>query len=888
MEDAEVFRFTITTAERDSGTLLPESSSLEELTEFLTVYTVGEKDGDALIPAVFNPCPPVCRNHAKAEAAKKKRAAGHSVRVPYDCGGDAPHRLAANVVQMTMFGIDIDGVSIETMDNITAALAARGLAFWAWNTHSHNPPADCRFRLLLPFAVPMPLTTAQQWSKVAWPALVKFLGLPFGTDLTCRNPDRIYFLPRKPNEAAERFAGFNPGAYLDWRPVVGDALRAMSSVVIPREGVAPEEDPERPVDLEEIRERMERINTSDRLLLQRVLKGCAPTPPPDERSPDEPSRYLAWRTVTNALALVADGWEDSDALLEVLRDAYSAEVKDSPQDHTDWSVIENLFESARGSAPAYKAQKKAEAAAWYELRRARLRRESRAPGDDEEPDPEPDPQVITPSPTQPDEIALGADEIEASKPPQVITSTRSYKTTDLGNAERMHDQHRAALRYVSAWGAWVSWDGCRWKRDELGRADQLGFKTVRSIYLEAAAATDPEESKNLSAWAYKSESGKSINSMMTLAKKLLAIDASKLDADPMALNVANGTLDLRTGKLRPHRQDDLITRLAPVVFDPSATCPTWDAFFERIFRRASTALRHFIQAAVGYTLTADVSEQVLFFAHGGGSNGKGTFVGTLQTMMGDYAKQGAPDLLLAKRGESHPAEQADLQGARLVSCSEVEQGRSFAEVAVKQLTGGDRIKARLMRQDFFEFAPTHKIFLSANHKPKVRGTDHAIWRRIKLIPFLEKITGAEKDPHLKDKLELELPGILAWSVRGTMAWVKDGLGEAPEVAQATQQYRHEQDRLATFLEESFEVDPDGRASNADIYRVYTVWCQRNGEQPWTQRALSDAMLEREMEPFRTGAGRGFKGIRLKTQTRGQAVGSSVIPVVQIVKGESNG
>lgn len=275
--------------------------------------------------------------------------------------------------------------------------------------------------------------------------------------------------------------------------------------------------------------------------------------------------------------------------------------------------------------------------------------------------------------------------------------------------------------------------------------------------------------------------------VVSLSRPDLAILPATLDAHTWWLNVDNGTLDLRNGTLRPHERRDYLTQLCPVAYDPAAKCPTWLQFLETILGRDGD-LVVYVQRLVGYCLTGSTREHVLPFLYGVGANGKSTFIGTLLAMLGsDYAIKAPSDLLLAKQ-DTHPTERADLFGKRLVACVEVEDGRRLAESLVKELTGGDRVRARRMREDFWEFPATHKIWLAANHKPTVRGIDLGIWRRIKLLPFTVVIPDDQQDKDLPVKLLDELPGILAWAVEGCRQWLVDGLREPACVRSATGDY----------------------------------------------------------------------------------------------------
>lgn len=422
-----------------------------------------------------------------------------------------------------------------------------------------------------------------------------------------------------------------------------------------------------------------------------------------------------------------------------------------------------------------------------------------------------------------------------------------FPLTDLGNAERLAAQHGEDLRYVHAGNDWLSWTGKRWQVDDTGEINRRAKNTVRAIYGEAEAATDSSVRRELASHAMKSEAESRLRALISLtqSEEGIPVRVEDLDRNPWLLNVQNGTLNLKTGKLREHRREDLMTKIAPVEYEPDAKAPTWEAFLERIL--PSEELRQFVQRLIGYSLTGDVSAQVLPFFYGAGANGKSTLINTFLTVLGDYGQQAAPELLLSKRG-AHPTELADLKGARLVASVEVEDGRRMAESLVKQLTGGERIKARYLHRDFFEFAPTHKLFLAANHKPEVQGTDHAIWRRVKLIPFEVTIPDEEQDPHFSEKLQAELPGILSWAVRGCLDWQSEGLGEPEKVKDATQEYRAENDVLADFMRESCVIAPNVWCVFADLYGSYERWCEESGEQAESKRKFSARLRERGYPP----------------------------------------
>jgi putative DNA primase/helicase len=441
-----------------------------------------------------------------------------------------------------------------------------------------------------------------------------------------------------------------------------------------------------------------------------------------------------------------------------------------------------------------------------------------------------------------------------------------YLCTDTGNAERLADRHGTNLRYCHPWGKWLVYDGTRWHVDDRGSVVRLAKDAARSIFEEAKEAPSDMKATQLGKWASSSLSESKLRAMISLAQSEPGIPVlpEEMDASPDLLNVLNGTIDLRAGKLREHRREDLITKLAPVEYDPNAAAPMWAQTLERVL--PDPEVRAFFKKLCGYALTGDVSEQMLPVLYGTGANGKSTVLNTLLAVLGHYGMQAAPDLLVAKKG-SHPTELADLFGMRLVASIEVEDGSRLAESLVKQLTGGDRVKARKMRQDFWEFEPTHKVLMACNHKPQVRGTDNAIWRRIRLVPFTETIPPAEQDKQLPEKLRAEASGILAWAVEGCLEWRREGLQAPEEVRKATAGYRSEMDVLGTFLRDCCELGAEHNIAVKDLYGAYKFWCEENGERPETQRRFGSRLTERGgFERYRGGAdgGHRWRGVRLLT------------------------
>lgn len=446
----------------------------------------------------------------------------------------------------------------------------------------------------------------------------------------------------------------------------------------------------------------------------------------------------------------------------------------------------------------------------------------------------------------------------ADETPRDDGPVASFPLTDMGNAQRLVAQFGHGLRYCHAWGKWLVWDGRRWKIDETGGVVRCAKETVRAIFEEAATCEHDEQAKALAKYALKSQAEARIKAMIGLAESEpgIPVTPDQLDASPWLLCVVNGVVDLRTGELRDHARDDLITKWAPVVYDPSATCPTWLAFLDRIMD-GSEHLLTFLRRVAGYSLTGSTAERALFFLYGVGANGKSTFLETLRATLGDYAMRTPTETLLARPEGSIPNDVARLKGARFVAASEAEEGKRLAEALVKALTGGDTISARFMRGEWFDFRPEFKLWLATNHKPIIRGTDKGIWDRIRLIPFEVRIPEAEQDKSLPTKLLSELEGILAWAIRGCLEWQREGLSIPDEVKSATDAYRTEMDTLAAFLNDRCILGLDEHVSAKALYEAYKAWCEASGERPVTQRMLGTRLREREFQSRRAGANGGY-------------------------------
>jgi putative DNA primase/helicase len=449
--------------------------------------------------------------------------------------------------------------------------------------------------------------------------------------------------------------------------------------------------------------------------------------------------------------------------------------------------------------------------------------------------------------------------IESEPDPTLSANTdEEIHLTDVGNGLRLVKQFGADIRHIFTWKKWILWKDGRWVMDEGGLIEWHAKQVIAELYAWAqrevgalvaeSAADDSDEDaqdehlkrvKAILKWAHASENGNHIDLMVKRARvnPVVQLRHDQLDVDPMLFPVANGTIDLRTGVYRaPHRQD-FITKQSPVLYDPDAGCPRWLAFLQRIMghpqqhdtlspevrdqqiKRADRMITY-IKRLTGMSLTADITAQQLQFLYGPGQNGKSTFLNTILALMGDYGMQAAPNFLLVREHEQHPTELTDLFGKRFVSTIEIEKGKELAEALMKTLTGSEHVRARRMREDFWEFAPTWKVWLAANDKPKVKGRDKATWRRIKLIPFEVIIPDEEVDPNLPQTLLQELPGILNWAIEGCHEWQEKGLDEPQEVTDATAAYREETDILGQFIHECGVTQKDIKTQSSVLHKAF--------------------------------------------------------------------
>lgn len=439
-----------------------------------------------------------------------------------------------------------------------------------------------------------------------------------------------------------------------------------------------------------------------------------------------------------------------------------------------------------------------------------------------------------------------------------------YETTDFWNSDNFVKAYKGRLLHCEDWGCWLIYKNGRWIRDNINETQALAKNIVLSYYQMASQIEDDRERNRLVKHALKSSTQRGINAMIELSKSELAVRPEDFDREPYIVNLKNGTLNLKTLEFWEHKPEDLLTRQMNVEYKPLAQCPRWLEFLNKIFQNNQNLI-NFIQKALGYSLSGDTGEDCLFILYGTGQNGKTTFLKTISEIWGDYAVDTPTETLLLKDRDNVPNDIARLRGSRLVTSSESQEGRRFNEILIKKLTGRDRITARFLRQEFFEFDPTFKIWIATNHKPVVRENSKAFWRRIRLIPFTVQIPDSEVIPNFEKILLEEKEGIFNWILQGYKKWEKERLGIPEEIKTATEEYRDEMDILADFISSMCIEHPEAKAPTKDLYTAYCKWCEENKEEAISIRAFGRRLEERGYKSIRTGKNRerGWQGIALR-------------------------
>ena len=458
---------------------------------------------------------------------------------------------------------------------------------------------------------------------------------------------------------------------------------------------------------------------------------------------------------------------------------------------------------------------------------------------------------------------------------EIQNETKEYPCTDTGNMERFVDQHQGYLRSLGTIKTWLVWDGTRWKPSDYAEVFKFALETVQSIKTEIEQAAGLTDAQNLKKWSVASESNSKTMAMLDMAAKhpSLVAKASSFDKQKMKLNCLNGVVDLGTGQLNQRTSDDLHTKVIGTNFNPQAKCPNFDKFIKEVFG-GDGELISWIQRAFGYSLTGSVQEQVLFICYGTGANGKSTLLETISKILSDYSTNADFEMFLSSQKSDVRVMEAigELKGIRLALASEVDASKRFNESLVKRLTGGDTLRGTKLQMGAFQFEPQHKLWFLCNHIPFARDGSHGFWRRIKVIPFAQQFQGSSLDSSLPDKLWAEREGILAWMIRGAVAWAKElqktnattGLGPCKAIDQSIEEYRYDNDLSARFIEECLVRDNDsGSVGARELYIAYQRWWSDNSDEDTpTEGIFSRRMEERGLKKTRTKARMVYKGVEL--------------------------
>jgi putative DNA primase/helicase len=468
-----------------------------------------------------------------------------------------------------------------------------------------------------------------------------------------------------------------------------------------------------------------------------------------------------------------------------------------------------------------------------------------------------------------EDLLTRVDEAPPYKPSQDI---KTFAFTDMGNAERFSHYSDGAIGFCEAWGSWLSYSGKVWKKSDLlvvKRAKEI----VNLIPKECEFYSSEKEQTAVYKHYTSSQRASAIQGMISLARPdVVQLEPSGLDANPDLFNANNGTINLKTGELRPFNKGDFLTKICRTNYSSDATCPRWESFLIEIFD-GDLELIQYIQRAIGYSMTGHSNERAFFILFGSGSNGKSTFVETVSKVFGEDYSSGMPtEALYAKKQDGGvPNDTARLRGARLVYSSEGEDGKQLAVAKIKKLTGNEKLTTRFMRGEWFDYLVSFKIWFSTNHKPEITETAEAIWDRVKLIPFNVRFTEQQKDPTLSQKLAHEAPGILRWMVEGARAWYQEGLGDCSSVKVATCDYRKDSDLVGRFLEERCEVVGPGEIQAKRLHEAFQTWAKEEAglTDIMSQAALGKLLIEKGFSKIQRPGNRYFwQGIRQKQDESG--------------------
>lgn len=469
-----------------------------------------------------------------------------------------------------------------------------------------------------------------------------------------------------------------------------------------------------------------------------------------------------------------------------------------------------------------------------------------------------------------DEVLSIANSVSRYNPAQQNTV---YLLNDTGNADRFAKRYSGTVKYVTDWKKFIIFNGTYWEVDRSEQVTELAKNVARDIYREGDHVQDTKLRESIVTFSNTSQNSYRLTAMCRLCQSIpsIAIHSSSLNTNKLLLAVKNGVIDLTDGSFRGGRREDFITQVAPVEYDPEAQCPHFLQFIQDTFIRGTydkaeedQELLNFVHKALGYSLTGETSEQCLFFFYGSGANGKTTLINVMLSLLGsDYSAQTPMDTLAIKNTASSSSNDlARLQNIRFVAATETEDNSRLAESLIKQLTGGDKIACRYLYQEYFEFQPRFKLFMSGNHKPIIKGSDEGIWRRIYLVPFEITVPESRRNPELPRLLASELPGILNWLIKGCIDWQKHGLKVPKRISNAVSEYKEEMDTLGSWISDCCVVEDGARLQGKDAYKVYRKWSENNGFQPSCSNSFGRKLAER-FDKKRTSSGILYSGIKLK-------------------------
>lgn len=451
--------------------------------------------------------------------------------------------------------------------------------------------------------------------------------------------------------------------------------------------------------------------------------------------------------------------------------------------------------------------------------------------------------------------------------PAVAVLPGQLHFTDLGNAQRLIARYRGEIRYCPPRKKWLVWDGRRWAVDETDEVMRLAKETVAAIYEEGMAVTDTAVREKIMRHAFRSEAAARLSAMITLAESEPGIPVlpADLDADPWLLNVSNGTLDLRTGELRKHRRDDLITKVAPVEYHADARSDLWDEFLTTA-TGGDPELAAYLARVVGYSLQGTATEKAFFFMYGPPDTAKSTFIKAVSGVLGDYHASAKFDTWLVQTHTGgNRGDLVRLAGVRLVTSVEVRRGAKFDEALLRQITGGDLVTEAAKYEHEVEFLPQATLLLAANDAPAIRDDDEGMWNRVRRIPFTVVIPEDQRDRRLPERLAAPdvQSAILAWAVRGCVELQARGVGTCAAVKASSAEYRKSQDRVAGFLGERCLFGAEEQVTSKALRDAYLTWCDENRVRPpLTDKEMAKRLAEHGCTSRKVGGARGWHGVRL--------------------------